>query len=389
MSAMRAHPLDIAAGEVKTASTRAQFDALEPQWRALEEISEGAVLFQSFDWCRNFLDHAQPLGQIELRIFTFSDERGLAALLPLAMQEKSGIKVMTGLSEPFQQYTDMLARPGIDVKAAFAAMLTSIRAGGADSLHLGQVRHGSTLHRAIDGVVPVSGEADGAPFVPIGDFASFDAYHKTVNAKTRKNMRNARNRLERDAPVRHDVARSGEVLAQVIDRSFEGREAWLGRQGLTSRAFRDSGFGAFLARFKQPGTIGIDTIAFALMHGDKPVADQWGFVHKGRYYAFMAGWDEAYEEASPGKMHLGEILEACHGEGIKVADFLIPAARYKFTWANEAVAVQDHVMALSLRGKLHNSLWLNFTRPLAKRAVYAMPPQMRAALFKAVMPSLA
>ena len=45
-------------------------------------------------------------------------------------------------------------------------------------------------------------------------------------------------------------------------------------------------------------------------------------------------------------------------------------------------------MALTLRGKLHNSLWLNFTRPLAKRAVYAMPPQMRAALFKAVLPSL-
>ncbi len=80
------------------------------------------------------------------------------------------------------------------------------------------------------------------------------------------------------------------------------------------------------------------------------MADQWGFVHKRRYYAFMARWDEGYEEASPGKMQLGAILEACHGEGIDVADFLIPAARYKFTWAREAVPVQDHVLALTVRG---------------------------------------
>ncbi len=388
MSVMHAQTHDPAQLVVETASTRAQFNGLEADWRALEDASCGAVLFQSFDWCRNFLEHAREFGGVEMRVFAVREKGCAIAILPLAIQEKSGIKVMTGLSEPFQQYTDMLARPDIDVKAAFAAMLPAIRAAGPDCLHLGQVRQGSDLHRAIDGIAPVSGEADGAPFVPIGDWESFEAYHKSVNAKTRKNMRNARNRLERDAPVRHHVARGGEVLAQVIDRSFDGREAWLGRQGLTSRAFRDSGFGAFLGRFKQPQESGIDTIAFALMHGDKPVADQWGFVHKGRYYAFMAGWDEAYEEASPGKMHLGEILEACHGEGIKVADFLIPAARYKFTWANEAVAVQDHVMALTLRGKLHNSLWLNFTRPLAKRAVYAMPPQMRAALFKAVLPSL-
>jgi CelD/BcsL family acetyltransferase involved in cellulose biosynthesis len=279
----------------------------------------------------------------------------------------------------------MLADPGCDLPAVFREMLPLIRSAGADCLQLGQMRCDSNLAKALAEVVPPSGEADGAPFVPIGEWPDFAAYHQTINAKTRKNMRNARNRLEREAPVTHQVARSGALLADVIDRSFQGREAWLERQGLTSRAFREPDFASFIERFKDPRITGIDTIAFALKHGERPIADQWGFVHRRRYYAFMAGWDEAYEESSPGKMQLGAILEACHGEGIDLADFLIPAARYKFTWARDQVAVQDHVLALTAKGKAHNALWLNFARPLAKKAVEAMPAGLRGRLVRMLL----
>lgn len=370
---------------VELVRSREAFDALETEWRALEERSEGAIFFQSFDWCRNFLDHAAREGGCDMFI-AVARERGKAvAILPMALQSLNGLKILTGLSEPFQQYTEMLADPQCDPQAAFLAMLPLIRSSRADCLHLGQVRRDGNLHRGITGTVPPSGEEDGAPYVPIGEYKDFAAFQQTVNAKTRKNMRNARNRLERDAPVTHDAVRCGEVLADAIDRSYHGREAWLERQGLTSRAFRKTDFGAFLDRFKQPENTGIDTIAFVLRHGLTPMADQWGFVHKRRYYAFMARWEEGYEEASPGKMQLGAILELCHGEGIDVADFLMPAARYKFTWARECVPVQDHVLALTIRGWIHNTLWLQWARPLAKKTLEAMPARLRGGILKVVM----
>ena len=68
---------------------------------------------------------------------------------------------------------------------------------------------------------------------------------------------------------------------------------------------------------------------------------------------------------------------------------MIPAARYKFTWAVDAVPVRDYVMALTLRGRVQNAIWLNFLRPLAKRIVFALPTGMRAALFKVLMPGKA
>lgn len=361
--------------------------ALESDWRALEAQADIPCLFQSFDWCANYVRHAGDTQPLAVRVLSAWQGERLVALLPLCVQTNNGARVLTGLTEPFQQYTDMLVAPGVDAKIVFGEMLRSLRALDVDYLHFGQVREDGNLFRALDGVVPPSGEEDAAPYVRIGDFPDFETFHRTVvNAKTRKNMRNARNRLERDAPVMHEVARSGPLLSEVIDRSFEGREAWLERQGLTSRAFRDHNFGAFLDRFKRPERTGVETVAFSLTYGGNPVADQWGFIHRGRYYAFIASWDAAYEEASPGKMHLGEILAACHGLGIEVADFMIPAARYKFTWASDAVKVRDFVMPLSWKGRLHNALWLNFLRPLAKRIAYAMPVGLRAWIFAKVMP---
>jgi CelD/BcsL family acetyltransferase involved in cellulose biosynthesis len=367
----------------------AGFFALETEWVALEAQCADTCLFQSYAWCKNFVEHCGQQAKPDIRVFVVRDNAGLAAILPLAVQSDSGISVLTGLAEPYQQYTEMLLRPGCDAREVFGAILASIRKSGADYLHLGQVRKDSDLYRGAHAVVPASGEEDAAPYVPIGEFSDFDAYHQTVNAKTRKNLRNARNKLERNAKVRHVAARSGSELAGVIDRSFAGREAWLARQGLTSRAFRNARFADFLQRFKEPGLTGIDAIAFSLWSGEKPIADQWGFVYRRRYYAFMAGWDETFEEYSPGKLHLGAILAECHSEGIAVADFMIPAARYKFTWAQDAVPVQDYVMPLTVRGRIHNGLWLNLLRPLAKRAVYAIPKNIRARIFSVLSPGRA
>lgn len=363
------------------------FLALEADWRRLEAETQTPCLFQSWDWCDNYIRHTIDMQQpLRLRILTLRHGPALVALLPLCVQTNKTARVVTGLTEPFQQYTEMLLAPGVEARSAFEAMLRSLRDTDADYLHFGQVRADSNLHRALDGVVAPSGEADAAPFVEIGAHPDFEAYHRTVNAKTRKNMRNARNRLEREAPLRHAVATGGEELARVIDRSFEGREAWLERQGLTSRAFRDKSFGAFLDRFKHPSRTRIGTVGFCLRHGDKVVADQWGFLHKGRYYAFIASWNLDYEEASPGKLHLGEILASCHALKVRTADFLIPAARYKFTWAKEAMPVADYVVPLSWRGRLHNALWLNLLRPLAKKAVYRIPSNLRARIFRTLMP---
>ena len=221
---------------------------------------------------------------------------------------------------------------------------------------------------------------DAAPFVDLRPFPDFKAYHATVNAKTRKNVRNARNRLARSGALEHRVLTDPTEVAALVERAHAGRERWLATQGLTSRAFRDPTFGAFAKAVaeKRNGSEGrLEVMAMSLTVGGEPIADQWGFVFNNRYYAYVATWAPAFEEASPGKLHLEEVIRACKERGVDVADFLMPAARYKFTWADRAIPVADYAIPLSLSARMEFSLWSGRVRPLLKRLALKLPARLR------------
>ena len=120
--------------------------------------------------------------------------------------------------------------------------------------------------------------------------ADFESYFRTLKPKTRKNMRNARNRLERDGALAHHVAdRPREKLGVIAAHPCPAAPSACKDQGLTSRAFRDPRLRRFL---REPaGRARYDLLAMSLRHNDEPIAEQWGFVHQQRYYAFVASRD--------------------------------------------------------------------------------------------------
>ncbi len=372
------------------ASDAASIRALETDWRKVEQASPDTVLFQSFGWCRNHLEFSAGDKNFRPMVFTVRLEGEVVAILPLCLQSKGRLKVLTGFSEPFQQYTELLCDPAVLERAGREAvrdvLVSALTQSGADYFHFGQVREDGMLAKVLEGRAEPMGERDAAPYVAISQFADHEAYLTTIKSKTRKNLRNARNRLEREAPVRHEIARSGELMSEVVARVYEGREAWLERLGITSRAFQNADFEAFLKRFANADIdTGVETIAMSLKHGETAISDQWGFVYRGRYYAFMANWNPDYEAASPGRLHLGEVIRTCFDEGFSTADFMIPASSYKLTWTEHMTPVRDFALPLSLKGRIYTRLWLDTVRPLAKRAFFAMPAGLRSLVLKGML----
>jgi len=121
----------------------------------------------------------------------------------------------------------------------------------------------------------------------------------------------------------------------------------------------------------------------SLRHKGEPVAEQWGFVHRGRYYAFVASRDFGLSEESPGKLHLGEVIQACSDAGLEGADLMVPVMPYKLTWATQVVSVRDYALPVTPRGALVLKLWDQILRPAFKDAVLRMPPRLRSLLMKA------
>ena len=127
--------------------------ALESAWRALEAQCPDTVLFQSFDWCSNHLQFSRTIKEngetFKPRIITLRQEGKLVGLLPLCLQNKGRLKVLTGFSEPFQQYTEMLLSPTLDMDQARKAIQKVLEATGADYFHFGQVRQDGMLAKII------------------------------------------------------------------------------------------------------------------------------------------------------------------------------------------------------------------------------------------------
>ena len=363
--------------------SREELDAIAHRWQGLERFSSGANLFQSLGWAQAVFDFEAARGNTEFDplIATIEDGQRLVGILPLERVSTGARTLLVPLGHAFAQIADVLIDADTDPVAAVTRLLRiAIARAPSDGVSLLKVRDGSALALGMPRTHMLTGEEQGAPYVGLDGFADFQAYFSTVRAKTRKNMRNARNRLEREGKVAHRVVvRPSEQLA-LIERTLGGRADRLKEQGLTSRAFRDGDFTAFCKSLVARSDMSI--LAFSLTHDGRPLAEQWGFVHGGRYHAYVASRDFSHSDESPGKLHLAEILAACAERGLKGCDLGVPAMPYKLTFATETVPVRDYALPVTPRGWVMVRLWDMGMRPALKRLVLAMPAGLRARLMK-------
>ena len=369
---------------ISVVRTREAFDALAVQWAELETQTAGAVLFQSSGWARAIFDFetARGNGAFDPIIATISEGSKLVAVLPLERVKTQARTILAPIGHAFAQYSDVLLSSQHDPRASLACLLqAAIAAAPCDSVSFLKVREDSALARGMPEHHVVTGTEQGAPYVALDGFADYAAYFATIKPKTRKNLRNSRNRLERDGPLVHHVAVDPQEKLAIIERTLVGRAGRLRDQGLSSRAFRDSAFADFCKGLTN--RTDIDLMAMSLRHNDTPIAEQWGFVHKQRYYAFVASRDFGHSEESPGKLHLGEVIEACAERGLAGADLMVPVMPYKLTWSTDVIAVKDYALPVTPRGLLVLNLWDKRLRPWFKQAVLNLPKGLRAVLMKA------
>lgn len=357
---------------------RPELEALAQGWQALEARSADATPFQSLGWVRAIFDFeaARRNDRFEPVIAVLEDEGGLLAALPLERIRTPVRRVLAPLGDGFGQYAGMLLDPAVEPDLAVQHLLAAaIKAAPCDGVSLLKVRDGSPLARGLPERRIETGAMAGAPYVALDEFADFGSYFAKVRTKTRKNMRNARNRLERDGAVEHLVVPPRDMRA-LIERTLAGRALRLREQGLTSRAFRDSFFPQFCAGLAERQDVGL--MGFSLVHKGSPIAEQWGFVQGGRYYAYVAARDFSNSEESPGKLHLAEILRTCAEKGLSGCDLGVPAMPYKLTFATRVATVRDFALPVTPKGWLIVRIWDAAMRPALKALMLRLPTGLRA-----------
>lgn len=364
---------------------------VETQWRELESRCGASAVFQSFDWCKivwscQIEDGTGP--GFEGRVLVIGNADAPAAIWPLRVRSGPLGRIAGDLTEPYGQYGDILFAPDADLDAVMASAMSALRRLRIDALVVRKVRASSRLHAWLRPRAALTGEQMEAPAVELSSYADFDTYHRSLDSKTRKNLRNYRNRLQRLGTLENVLARGREELSSTITDCFERRASWLEAGGLSSSAFADPLFAKLVARLGRTdlGSLGLRAMRLSLTRPDGEHSDlslHWGFVHNGVYTAYMAAKNPELDAYSPGRLHLEDLLKACAAEGIHTVDFLAPQMPYKRSFATRSVEIETLALPLTMRGRLSVTGWHGTVRPALKWLAARLPKGVRRVALRA------
>ena len=305
----------------------------------------------------------------------------MQAVWPLQLRQSRGHALLVDLGDPVNQYGGAVIAAGADHAATVARLLASATAiANADGLLLRKVHVDSALATALATTGLKAGEGEAAPFITLKGHSSFEAFYKTLSSRTRRNVRQRRDKFEAAGKIEHHVCWGASEVIEALRRAMQLKQEWLDDNGLTSTAFSDPLFQPMIEALARGAAAGVELIAMVLSIDGQAASIHWGFVSNRRYYLFMTARNQAFDQHAPGKLHIDYALKDCFALGLEVYDLLAPAAPYKLDWTKRVDQIQDYALPFTWRGRLVLDGWQRRLRPAAKRAFLRLPKVLRQGL---------
>ena len=282
--AIRAKPL-----AVTFVDHLAGLDAMRDAWTSLIEAqsADEPLFFQSFEWCRHIagVRHGPKSWRLAVAFVRSGDD--LVGIWPLSVQLRAGARQVRSLDDPFGQFASIICAPELTHQCVLAILNGLRSAGIGDLITIEKVISGSQLDRALKAQGSRASLSGHSVVLNAGAFVDYADYHAKLNRKTAKNLRNAMNRLTRLGEVRSEVVTDPFEVANLIQSTFDGRLAWMKAYGKTAPAFREPDYEEIINSLgisaKEIGLIG-----FTLTSAGTKIAEQWGFIHRNTYYAYIS-----------------------------------------------------------------------------------------------------
>ncbi len=358
---------------VVVARSVTEMDAWAEAWSSLDRRSTAPfVFFQSQDWCRNWWRQQSLSGQ-EPAVFLVLEAGNLVAVLPLMQTRSAGVKVLRPLGEPHTQYSNILTETGMLPEDAVPALQNALSGSGADLLLFPYVPEGSPLRM----VLPASSRASELGNVSLQyDLSAHpcaDSYDKSADKKLRQLRRRADTYLSKHGPLSLKVLKPADPgYADAVRDCIAMKMVWISETARNLDGLGQKDHAAFLASL--PGDDLLDgAIVFALMSGDVAIAYQTGFLQRGQYYLYTAGFDWSLRAFSPGMVLIDMTMRWLIDKGVTTFDMMGNPSGYKERLANRQTQLEGHVLPLTVKGAAYGTLWSRKLRP-ALRAVYHRLP---------------
>ena len=363
----------------------ADFDALEQEWNELFDRSGHAhQLFQTFawnwHWTRAFLDQDRHTGpKCPIAVLTGRHNGRLVTLWPMVLERRGVLRELSWMGEPVSQYGDVLIDDAVADRAAVlnAGWNHLVNALKPDLARLRKVRGDAAIAPLLDTLGSLHTAELEAPYIDLTKAQSFAAYEERFPTRARRNRRRQMRRLEEVGHVTFKHLDEGSEAQTFAAEGIEMKRRWLIDRGHVSPALADARMGRFMTAVAAANGRSTATRVSVLMSNDKPAAIQIGFTARNTRVLHVIAYDRAFEKMAAGVLHLEESIRHAFDENIARIDLLAPKAEYKVDWADGAVAVVDHAIGLSPKGRAYARVYLGYVRERLKATVERMPHKVR------------
>ena len=299
---------------------------MAPSWRALWGTVEIATPFLHPDWLTSWWDIFAPG---ELRAIAVFDGSRVIGLAPLYVERDRGRTRLLPLGISLSDYTDVLVDPRHWPEAVDAIAFAIAKMSDIDELELGELPPNAMALRisAPAGWQHFQDRGSACPVLTLP--GSPDELSQAIPHSRLRHLRTARNRAAKRgevAIIEGDVDNAEALLTELI------RLHSLRWQGKGDGVFADSRVAQFhnaaLPHLMRDSLVRL----YALTINETVVGVYYGFLHRGRAYAYLCGYDPDFAFESPGAILLGHAIEQAVQEGASEFHFLRGREAYKYEW---------------------------------------------------------
>ncbi len=360
----------------------AEIDAIAEDWRALEAAcSDRLTYFQTFDWCRGWIEtFCQPGGPRPHIRTVWMGER-LVALWPLMIVDGPGIRRLETLGEPHSQYCNLLLADGENTSGAMTLLLDRDLGNGCDVAVLRPVPATSPLAPHLKHLPPIAGYSNEASVLNLSEYPNSEAYWAGLGKLQKRNRNRRRNQLARLGDLSFSVVwPDQEEFSTLVDTAVAMKRRWLVETNRLSAGFGMGGYETFLKGLGGSSAALSGACVSVLRAGDRVVAVEIGFIRHRHYYAYIGGFDWELKDLSPGKVQMEMTVGWLIDNGVAAYDLLPNPADYKASWSNHSVPAVGYALPKTWKGRFYAGSWLPTLRPALKRMWSHVPGMVQAAM---------
>jgi len=352
-----------------------KLEDLENEWLALQAHASG-TLYQSYQWCRAWVDTVAPVRHVEPRIVTGREANGrLLFILPFAVRRIGGLTVLEWLSGGHCNYGYGLYERAFlrQAEGWFASEGWRILAlvGPIDAIDLSDMpSHWNGFAHPLTSWFSLVGPNVSFLMRLAPDFETL--YEAKRSSETRRGNRKRDAKLAKEGRVEFGLPATRAEAHARLDQMFAHQADRLAESGIHD-VFGASAR-AFVHRLVDlPDRMPPILLPYHLTINGEMEAMMLGGHYGGGYWALISSLaDSPSRRNSPGDAALRKTIEACCVRSLTFFDFSSGNAAYKRPWADEAVVLHHAIRGITFKG--YGWALARTATVAAKRMVKRSPP---------------